>query len=330
MRKKISVAMTTYNGDKYLSEQLESISKQTLLPDELVICDDASTDATREVIIKYTLNAPFVVRVYVNEKNIGFTKNFEKAISLASGDLIFLCDQDDIWFPNKIKCIAELFQRERNLQIAVNDCEFYSEDGLLSGGSLLKNNLKLSGWDANHINGCCTIITSEFMRICFPLPSNECGRYGHDDWIHLVGGFLGVRKVVDVSYQFYRRHELNVSQSQVYSVIEPYVWEKYRYLLSKLAEFTANGPAHAKMLGERLSAVRLLAKRVELQKPVIGDNKYDSYIEKLKNIEFGLSGRIEVSSCSKSRRFIKACRLYFNGGYKSSSGWRSLVVDLLK
>ena len=106
MKKNISIAMTTYNGEKYLSKQLESISNQSLLPDELVICDDASTDATASIIKEYALNAPFVVRVYLNKENIGYTKNYEKVMSLTSGDLIFLCDQDDIWFPEKISLTA--------------------------------------------------------------------------------------------------------------------------------------------------------------------------------------------------------------------------------
>ena len=168
------------------------------------------------------------------------------------------------------------------------------------------------------------------MRICLPLPPSEPGRYCHDDWIHIVGGFLDVRKVVDISYQIYRRHERNVSQLPVYSVTEPQIWKRYKYLLSKFAEFTGNGSEHTKALKERLSAIVLLGERVELQKLLIGENKYNSYIKKLKILEFGLRGRIEVSSCSKSRRFTKAYRLYFNGGYKYSSGWRSLIVDLFK
>ena len=106
------------------------------------------------------------------------------------------------------------------------------------------------------------------------------------------------------------------------------IW--YKYLFSKLTEFSGNGAAHVEMLEKRLNLVGLLAERVKLQKTIIGDHKYDSYTKRLKDVEFGLKGRIEVSRCCKSSRLVKACRLYFNGGYKCSSGWRSLVVDLLK
>lgn len=91
----ISTAMCTYNGEKYLREQLESIARQTLLPNELVVCDDCSSDETVEIIQDFSRNAPFSVRLMINENNLGFAKNFEKAITLCSGEIIVLSDQDD-------------------------------------------------------------------------------------------------------------------------------------------------------------------------------------------------------------------------------------------
>ncbi|MCA1556539.1 MAG: glycosyltransferase, partial [Acidobacteria bacterium] len=85
---KFSIALCTYNGARYLPAQLDSIAAQTLLPDELVICDDCSTDETRDVITSFAARAPFAVRLYVNEVNLGSTKNFEQAISLCTGDII--------------------------------------------------------------------------------------------------------------------------------------------------------------------------------------------------------------------------------------------------
>jgi glycosyltransferase involved in cell wall biosynthesis len=98
----ISVAMCTYNGETYLQRQLESIATQVLLPDELVICDDGSTDATAEIIRAFAASSPFPVRLIRNDHNLGSTKNFEKAIGLCRGELIALCDQDDVWLPEKL------------------------------------------------------------------------------------------------------------------------------------------------------------------------------------------------------------------------------------
>jgi len=92
----ISVALCTYNGELYLREQLESILKQTFPPDEIIICDDGSTDTTIKILEEFRRKSFIPVKVYYNKENLGVSKNFEKAISLCSGDIIFLSDQDDV------------------------------------------------------------------------------------------------------------------------------------------------------------------------------------------------------------------------------------------
>jgi len=86
---KVSIALCTYNGEKFLAEQLKSIAGQTRLPDELVICDDCSQDATVDIVRGFAKVAPFSVRLLTNKTNAGSTKNFERAISLCEGDIIF-------------------------------------------------------------------------------------------------------------------------------------------------------------------------------------------------------------------------------------------------
>src|SRR3954470_17842517 len=94
-----SVAMCTYNGARFLGEQLASVAAQTRPPDELVVCDDRSTDETASLVRDFAAAAPFRVRLHVNERNLGSTRNFERAVSLCEGDLIALSDQDDEWLP---------------------------------------------------------------------------------------------------------------------------------------------------------------------------------------------------------------------------------------
>src|SRR5258708_37621369 len=102
----LSVAMCTYNGARFLPEQLESIAAQTKLPDELVVCDDRSTDGSVEIIRSFAQRAPFEIRLDINANNLGSTKNFEKAIGLCQGEIIALADQDDVWCPQKLSRIA--------------------------------------------------------------------------------------------------------------------------------------------------------------------------------------------------------------------------------
>jgi glycosyltransferase involved in cell wall biosynthesis len=102
---KISVALTSCNGANYLKEQLESVYAQSLLPDEVIVCDDCSTDNSIEILTEY--KEKHNLRYFINDKKLGFVKNFEKAISLCSGDFIALSDQDDVWLPKKIEIITK-------------------------------------------------------------------------------------------------------------------------------------------------------------------------------------------------------------------------------
>src|SRR5271168_1256902 len=96
---RVSVAMCTYNGAAYLEEQLESLALQSFPPEELVVCDDVSTDATPQILDDFARRAPFSVRIVKNSANVGYRRNFEQAIGLCQGEVIALSDQDDFWYP---------------------------------------------------------------------------------------------------------------------------------------------------------------------------------------------------------------------------------------
>lgn len=115
--------MCTYNGSRFLPEQLESIAAQTRLPDELVVCDDGSSDSTLEILNEFTRSVDFPVRIFRNPTNLGSTKNFEQAIGLCTGDLIALCDQDDIWLPEKLAAQAETMERSPEIGGVFSDAE---------------------------------------------------------------------------------------------------------------------------------------------------------------------------------------------------------------
>ncbi|MCH5716822.1 glycosyltransferase [Niabella hibiscisoli] len=128
--KSISVALCTYNGAAFLQEQLDSILGQDLPPNEIIICDDGSTDDTLSILERYRQKYPAIIKVIYNKQQLGSVKNFEKAINLCSGDIIFLCDQDDIWFPHKTISVVNIFNRRpdikavsHNLQICLADKE---------------------------------------------------------------------------------------------------------------------------------------------------------------------------------------------------------------
>ena len=116
-----SVALCTYNGNKFLKEQLDSILAQNLPVDEIVICDDGSTDGTLLILKDYKNKFPELFHVIVNPENLGYVKNFEKALSLCTSDLIFLCDQDDIWHKDKVGHIVQYFSENQSISAVAHD-----------------------------------------------------------------------------------------------------------------------------------------------------------------------------------------------------------------
>ena len=108
---KISIAMTTYNGEKYIQSQMESLMRQTRLPDEIIISDDCSKDHTIQLIEEVLKRYEYVTyKIIKNDKNLGYIRNFYQSISMTSGDMIFLCDQDDIWLEDKLEKMERLFE----------------------------------------------------------------------------------------------------------------------------------------------------------------------------------------------------------------------------
>ena len=108
----ISVVLCTYNGHRFLAQQLDSIQAQTRLPDEVIVCDDGSTDGTLEALMSFAARTPFPVRIYRNERQLGSTRNFDLGISLAQGEWIVLCDQDDVWESTKLERFSEVMRDE--------------------------------------------------------------------------------------------------------------------------------------------------------------------------------------------------------------------------
>lgn len=135
---KTSVAICTYNGENFLKEQLDSILEQTVHVDEIIVCDDQSTDQTWGMLIDYQLKHPQTFKIFCNENSLGVIKNFEKAVNLCQNEIIFLCDQDDLWKPNKVETILGYFEDNPGKDAVFHDLE------LLQNGSILKS----SNWDS--------------------------------------------------------------------------------------------------------------------------------------------------------------------------------------
>lgn len=219
MNDTFSVAMCTYNGSRYLSSQLESISQQTRVPDELIICDDVSSDDTVLIIKRFATSAPFPVRLEVNSQNLGSTNNFEKAISLCEGRLIALADQDDVWLPHKLETIEACFQRAPTVGLVFSDAELVDEDLRPLGRRLWDSigfdekmrrqfvaedalDVLLPGWT---VTGATMAFRSEYRRLALPIPADI--PLIHDGWIALVIGAVAEVSFIEEPLIKYRQHE---------------------------------------------------------------------------------------------------------------------------
>ncbi len=216
---KISIAMCTYNGAKYLSEQLDSIALQTRLPDEIVICDDKSTDNSWKIIQAFSKSVPFVVRCYVNEINMGSTKNFEKAINLCQGSVIVLSDQDDVWHVDKLKRVESIFMLSPKVGAVFSDAEIVDEYLQPKGYSLweavgfnFSAQKRLAQGDAMKIllksyvvTGATLAFRSNFKELILPIPSN----WVHDGWIALLIAYSSKLAIVSDYLIKYRQHSQN-------------------------------------------------------------------------------------------------------------------------
>ncbi len=216
---KISVAMCTYNGERYLREQLDSIASQTLLPDELIVCDDQSVDATHQIVADFAAQAPFPVRVLINETNLGSTRNFERAIGLAAGDVVALCDQDDIWLSKKLERLAAEFAANPKVGLVFSDGDAIDENGEELGYTIWEklpfNRIERERMERGQaldqllpgatVTGATMAFRSHLRELFLPIPNDL--PLIHDAWIALL--IAAVAKVVPVSEPLikYRQHE---------------------------------------------------------------------------------------------------------------------------
>lgn len=211
MKYKISVVLATFNGERYLKSQLNSIINQRLLPYEIIIIDDCSTDNTLNTISNFNF-FEIKVKIIKNGINLGPIANFKKGISLAKGDFIALCDQDDIWLPSKLEVSLEnILKLNQNKACAVySDLTLIDEDNNLMAQSLHKLwNINPEKFDfflllnSNVVTGCTLMFNKEMQFLIKKMPINILM---HDYWIGLIGYSLGEIKYINDSTILYRHH----------------------------------------------------------------------------------------------------------------------------
>jgi glycosyltransferase involved in cell wall biosynthesis len=222
----VSVALCTHNGERFIEEQLRSILGQTLIPTEIVVSDDASTDRTIALIEstiadwrKQYPDARFEVRFLHNPVALGVTSNFEQAILGATGDLIALSDQDDVWLPNRIERMVSVFDNRPDLLLLHTDAFLIDAVGRRMPGSLLealevstRTRAAVHSGEAlgelmkrNIVTGATTMFRRSLIKVAVPFPA----AWLHDEWLAIVAASTGTVDLLEESLLEYRQHGAN-------------------------------------------------------------------------------------------------------------------------
>ena len=220
----ISVCIPSFNGEKYIAKQLESIFSQELQVDEIIISDDSSTDRTVEIIKSYR-----DARIILLENNDFKSPalNLENALNHATGAVIFLSDQDDIWLPGKVKVMREQL---KSYDLVVSDASLIDGNGDIIEESFFKMRNSGPGFLKNiKINtyiGCCMAFNRKTLQLALPFPDNMLGSI-HDWWIGFVAETTGKVIFLDVPQILYRRHSNNVTATKSKTTLFTKMWWRY-------------------------------------------------------------------------------------------------------
>ena len=315
---KTSIAMATYNGARFVREQLDSFSAQTRLPDELVVTDDCSTDDTVRVVEEFARTAPFRVALHRNPANLGYVRNFEKALSMCTGDIIFLSDQDDVWFPEKLATVVRHFEADPQVQVVINDALLVDE-GLRSSGNSQRQNIERAGQPLkSFFTGCCSAHRKSWHDLALPIPAEVPA---HDFWINCLAIEVGcARHLADV-LQAFRRHDNN---SSAWALSDPNG-------LGVLGALRISGLRDARPRWHlRADLLRGFVKRIHERLDLARTNGWERNVPAIERELANIEERIRICSRPRLRRTSDVISFWSKDGYGTAAGWKSAVKDLIR
>jgi glycosyltransferase involved in cell wall biosynthesis len=313
--------MCTYNGCSFLPEQLESIAAEKRAPDELVICDDKSTDNTAAIVEDFSERVPFPVRFFVNTANIGSTANFERAISLCSGDIVALADQDDVWYSKKLERIEQQFVASEAIVASFSDADLIRDDSLpmnsrlwTSVGFGADEQKKFSAGEATNVlikrpvvTGAAMAFRRRFFDLLRPIPRDVV----HDRWMSLLLSAIGPIAVIPEPLMQYRRH-----RGQQIGVGPQHFKDRFQQARTRGEDFHLSEVEFFRRVRNRLEQHRGEFPQVDIAVPEI--TKKISHLERRVQMRRTVLGRVP-----------NVIREVCNRGYwRYSAGWESVAKDL--
>lgn len=206
----ISIALASYNGERYLQCQLDSLYEQSRRPDQVVIADDRSTDETLKIAQAFARRPGIEVTILANTSGVQLRppRNFARAIAACTGDVVFCCDQDDAWDRAKIATAVDRLASRPDLACFMNDTWICDQD-LAPTGLSKQGQLRVAGLpEDSFVMGCCAAFTRRFLDFAMPIP----GEITHDNWLVSLSDLLGLTERSGEVLQRYRIHSANVSK----------------------------------------------------------------------------------------------------------------------
>ena len=294
---KISIALCTYNGERYLKEQLDSFLRQKLLPYEIVACDDASTDSTLKILEDFARTAPFPIRIYRSNHNLGLIQNFSKAASLCTGDYVAFSDQDDIWLPDKLDASFHRMkeaEREYGSDIPLlvySDPSLIDSEGRRLGPSLMKHQ---KTWHSDHdplrrllihntVAGHTSLCNKVLMQVSLPFPEVITN---HDGWFALVAASIGKIFFIPGALVLYRQHESNAVGI---NPIQKFNIRYIRHILNRINAVGANPIQKFNIRYIRHILNRIMEEFIVVFIPTM---EIDKYLHQAKELQKRLNERI--------------------------------------
>ncbi|HMN28144.1 MAG TPA: glycosyltransferase [Caldilineaceae bacterium] len=321
----VSVAVATYNGERYIRQQLSSILGQSYLPHEIIVCDDGSTDGTTTAIRLAPESER--VRLQLNAENLGFQKNFEQAITRCSGEIIALSDQDDIWLPDRLQRTVECFASDPALDLVVTEAQIVDEqlrpfNDRLYGqrlSALLEAPLQAEGLIRSlNIKGCTIAMRARLKRYVLPIAAQT---WGHDHWIAFIAATLSRIAFLPEPLMYYRRH----ASSAGHDIYRRRLDWRLRALAGSLA-----------LPYYKLEDVRWQTMLHHLQRlqPLIEDaqiqQKLSAGIALVSSRQQYAARRLSNRQRNRFQRILPATQLLLHGDYsRFEKGFRTFAKDLI-
>lgn len=324
----ISVALCTYNGERYITDQLASIARQDRLPDELIVVDDGSSDNTVNLVRQFANSVSFPVRVLVNAQNVGSTRNFERAATACTGEIIAFADQDDLWREDRLAKTDAYFRANPAMNAVFSDAELIDDNSIPVGRRIWEEvqfTPEARGqWQSGEaykmlflsyvVTGATLAIRRSVLPLVIPFPTHVPSLI-HDAWIALIMALHDTIGFIDDSLIFYRQH---LQQQVGFKPARPKVtWR------DRLTRGRAGKQVYVASLANRYGQLyELLSSRTDID---------PAKLELLRRMQAHLTRRTTLSA-RRISRVIPVMGELSRGNYQLFGGhwWLTVLGDLLE